>query len=76
MPSFRRLIRQLRQERAHKQRKAQQLDEAIVLLRKLGGPSRGRGVGRPRRRISAAGRRRIVAAQRARWAKIKQQKAA
>jgi hypothetical protein len=49
-----------------------QLDDAISVLRKLKGGSLS-VVGKPakKRTISAAGRRRIAAAHRARWAKWK-----
>jgi hypothetical protein len=80
------MLMNLRQQRRRLQDEIEQLDDAISAIGKLVGRN---GVGRPRgrrgpkpgprpgvtRHISAAGRRRIAAAQRARWAKIKQQRA-
>jgi hypothetical protein len=51
------------------------VEAAIRALREMGGNSRG-GVLRPKRVLSVAARRRIAAAQRARWAKYKAQKKA
>lgn len=55
------IIKQLEQER-------DRIDQAIRALRGVGSPN---GAGRPKRFLSAAARRRIAAAQRARWAKVK-----
>jgi hypothetical protein len=60
-------LNQLEQERSRLASQLQQLNSAISVLN---------GTGRTRRGISAAGRARIAAAQRARWAKVKGQKAA
>ena len=57
------IVQELRQERGR-------LDEAIRALEGVSN-SAGGGTRRTGRRISAAGRRRIAAAQRARWAKIR-----
>ena len=59
------LLKQLRGEH-------RRIGEAISVLETLDGASRN--TGRRVRRLSAAGRRRIVAAQRARWAKIRNRK--
>ena len=81
MANLNRALQELRQERNRAEREVERLDEAISVLDGLTGrnhagrPARlGRTarMGRPRRRMSAAGRRRIAAAQRARWAKLKQ----
>jgi len=82
MPNLSGMLSNLRQQRTRLQDEIEQLDDAISAIGKLVGRN---GVGRPRgrrgpkrgvtRHISAAGRRRIAAAQRARWAKIKQQRA-
>ena len=73
-------LRQLRKARVRAQREVQRFDEAITAIAKLvKGAATGTGRGRarrPRRRLSAAARKRIAAAQRARWAKIKQRAAA
>ena len=68
-------VRQLKQERARTQREVEKLDAAIRVLSGLTGTKRGLGRGRAgvgkRRTMSAAARKRIAAAQRARWAKWK-----
>ena len=83
MANFGRAVRELRQERSRAQQEVERLDEAISVLKGLTGRnSLGRSarqgrrarMGRPRRRMSAAGRRKIAAAQRARWAKLKQRR--
>src|SRR6185437_3254342 len=80
MANLSRALNELRQERSRAEREVERLDEAISVLRGLAGrnhlgrPARGgrtARMGRPRRRMSAAGRRKIAAAQRARWAKVK-----
>jgi len=70
----------LREERRDAQHQVQKLGEAIAVLEKL---TRGSGstahAGTPHRAkrvLSAAGRRRISLAQKARWAKIRQMKKA
>lgn len=72
------VVQQLKQERDQAQRRIEQLDEALKALGSLGG-LRGRAgrtgsaqmPGRKRRTMSPAARKRIAAAQRARWAKWK-----
>jgi hypothetical protein len=59
------IIKQLEEERSR-------IDRAIEALR--GVNSRRGSSGRPKRRLSAVARRRIAAAQRARWAKVKARK--
>jgi hypothetical protein len=64
------VLRQLREERSLTQRHLKRLDEAIDVLRKFGsdsGANRRPGL----RKLSVAARRRIVQAQKARWAKWK-----
>jgi hypothetical protein len=69
----------LRAERREAQNQVQKLGEAISVLEKL---SRGSGITvhggstRVKRVLSAAGRRRISLAQKARWAKLRQTKKA
>jgi len=69
------VLRELTKERERARREVERLDEALKVLRGLGGPNgRFRGVqtvARKRRTMSAAARKRIAAAQRARWAKWK-----
>ena len=67
------VVQQLKKERANAQRVVARLDAALKALRHLGS---GNSSSRPRRKMSAAGRKRIAAAQRARWARVKKQKAA
>jgi hypothetical protein len=55
------------------QTKLHRVEAAITALRQVGD---GRGAARPKRVLSVAARRRIAAAQRARWAKYKAQKKA
>jgi hypothetical protein len=80
MANLNRALQDLRQERSRAGREVERLDEAISVLEGLtarnhaGRPARrGRTarMGRPRHRMSAAGRRKIAAAQRARWARLK-----
>jgi hypothetical protein len=73
-------IVRLREERRDAQNQVQKLGEAIAVLEKLtrGSGATGNASGAPRatRVLSAAGRRRISLAQKARWAKIRQVKKA
>jgi hypothetical protein len=79
MTNIAKAIVRLREERRDAQNQVQKLGEAISVLEKL---TRGAGAtgyaGSPRakRVLSAAGRRRISLAQKARWAKIRQLKKA
>ena len=70
----------LREERRDAQNQVQKLGEAISVLEKLTrGSSSTAHAGAPHRTkrvLSAAGRRRISLAQKARWAKIRQMKKA
>jgi len=69
----------LREERREAEHQVQKLGEAIAVLEKL---TRGSGItihagsNRAKRVLSAAGRRRISLAQKARWAKLRQIKKA
>jgi hypothetical protein len=65
-------LSQLREQRRLSQRQVEKLDEAIAAIEGLVGRSANSGA--PRKRVlSAAGRRRIALAQKARWAKFKAQ---
>ncbi len=70
----------LREERRDAQNQVQKLGEAISVLEKLTRGSSSTAHGgtphRAKRVLSAAGRRRISLAQKARWAKIRQMKKA
>ena len=67
------MVKELTQERSRMAGHMRTLDKAISVLRKLAKGTRLALVtgGRKRRTMSAAGRRKIAAAQRARWAKWK-----
>jgi len=80
MTNIDKAIDRLREERREAQNQVQKLGEAITVLEKL---TRGSGTGvsagsghRAKRVLSAAGRRRISLAQKARWAKLRQSKKA
>lgn len=70
-------LARLREDRRTAERQVEQLAEAISVLERL---TRGKGAagatGRVKRVLSAAGRRRISLAQKARWAKVRQMKKA
>ena len=69
----------LREERREAQNQVQRLGEAIAALEKLtrrAGTTTGGNSHRVKRVLSAAGRRRISLAQKARWAKVRQAKKA
>ena len=61
----------LKQEREQAARNLDQLDAALKVLSGLRSVRRGKRGGTNRRTMSAAARKRIAAAQRARWAKWK-----
>jgi len=65
-------VKVLGQERSRMAGQVRRLDDAISVLRKLKGASLSvMGKSAKKRTMSAAGRRKIAAAQRARWAKWK-----
>jgi hypothetical protein len=64
MADYAKVLTELQQERSR-------LDRAIEAIGKLVGKFRGRNANGPKRHLSPAARRRIAAAQRARWAKWK-----
>jgi len=80
MTNIAKAIDRLREERRDAQNQVQKLGEAISVLEKLsrGSSSTIHAVAahRAKRVLSAAGRRRISLAQKARWAKIRQTKKA
>ena len=80
MVTLQKLFKQLKRERKRAQKELEHLDDAISAFGKVVGKVGRRAaaqtektVRRVRRRMSAAARKRIAAAQRARWAKVKQQ---
>jgi len=79
MVNLAQVIKDLRAERSRAQKEVDRLEKAIGALQKLGG-NPGRQAQRnetgKRRRLTAAARKRISRAQKARWAKLRQQKTA
>jgi hypothetical protein len=79
MPVLNTVITVLQKERDLAAAAVAKLDDAITTLQKISRNGARQpasvGAGKSRRTISAAGRRRIAAAQRARWAKLKAKKA-
>jgi len=73
MANLSQLVIDLEGQRKQAKNDLDRLDAAIATLRKLSGGSTSSGAGRGRRRLSAAARKRIADAQKARWAKWKQQ---
>ena len=76
MANLSQLVDDLEAQRKQAKLDLDRLDAAITTLRKLNGSSNVTNIGtarRGRRRLSAAARKRIADAQRARWAKWKQQ---
>ena len=67
------MMKVLRIERAHTKKELKRLDRVISALRELSGNSVSARPGK--RRMPAAARRKIAAAQRKRWAKFHQQRA-
>jgi hypothetical protein len=79
MTNIAKALSRLREERREAQHQVQQLGEAIAVLEKLTrgqAASYGGAQHRAKRVLSAAGRRRISLAQKARWAKLRQSKRA
>jgi hypothetical protein len=75
MPNLDKVVKSLLSEQRSLQGRLSQIEAAIAALRGVGQNGRGASL-RPKRVLSVAARRRIAAAQRARWAKYKQQKKA
>jgi len=80
MVNLQRMFKQLKQERKRAQKELETLDDAISAFGKVVGKAGRRAaaqtektVRRVRRRMSAAARKKIAAAQRLRWAKWKRQ---
>jgi len=65
------VVSQLRKERSSLEGELKQVDAALSILGRLNGKASP-----PKRVLSAAARRKIAAAQRARWAKVKAAKKA
>jgi hypothetical protein len=66
-------LQQLREERKHAQAHVEKLDQAISVIESLNGSGTFGKSTQPTRVISQASRRKMAQAQRARWAKARQQ---
>jgi len=75
MDNLNRIITDLQVEDRRLQKALKRVRGALVVLRRLNGVAGGRTAA-PRRKLSAAARRKIAEAQRARWARWKAKKAA
>src|SRR5215467_12964040 len=67
MQNLNRVVAELKSEQQRLERQLQQVKRAVAVLQGFGTRSSGRGT----RKLSAAGRARIAAAQRARWARVR-----
>ena len=66
-------LQQLREERKQMQSQVEKLDQAISVIESLNGLAASRNANQPTRIISAASRRKMAQAQRARWAKARKE---
>src|ERR1700692_2604241 len=64
-------LEELRKERSRAQVQVEKLDQAISVIESLNGSGTSRNRNQPTRIISAASRRKMAQAQKARWAKIR-----
>lgn len=77
-----RVVKDLLSQRRRLKNELERIDAALSALTNLNGVGRGRGrrraagrrAIRPQRHMSASARRRIAAAQKARWAKLRQER--
>lgn len=83
MARFNRAVKELQSERSRLEKELERIDAALTVLANLNRHGRGgrrsrtsrkTTTGRPQRHMSASARRRIAAAQKARWAKLRQQR--
>jgi hypothetical protein len=65
-------LQQLREERKQMQSQVEKLDQAISVIESLNGSGTARQGNQPTRIISAASRRKMAQAQKARWAKARE----
>jgi hypothetical protein len=68
-------VKMLQGQRAQVQKELAKLDKAIAVLLELSGTNSAPPQNVKRRKLSAAARGKIAKAQKARWAKVKQQRA-
>jgi hypothetical protein len=66
-------LQQLREERKRAQSQVEKLDTAISVIESLNGLGPVRNTNQPTRVISAASRRKMALAQKARWRKVREQ---
>jgi hypothetical protein len=69
MASLNNALQQLRAERRQAQAHVEKLDQAISVIESLNGSGTSRKTNQPKRIISAASRRKMAQAQKARWAR-------
>ena len=67
-------VKMLQRQRAQVQKELVKLDKAIAVLRELSGTNSTPSPNGKRRTLSAATRRKIAKAQKARWAKVRQKR--
>jgi hypothetical protein len=66
-------LQELRAERKQAQLQVEKLDQAISVIESLNGSGTVQRANQPTRRISAASRRKMAQAQKARWQKVREQ---
>jgi hypothetical protein len=71
MANLNKALQQLREEQREAQLQVEKLDQAISVIESLNGSGTSRSTNRPKRFISAASRRKMAQAQRARWVKVR-----
>jgi phage major head subunit gpT-like protein len=71
MPNLENALQELREEHKQAQLRAEKLYQAISVIESLNGTGVSRKATRPTRIVSAASRRKMAQAQRARWARVK-----
>jgi hypothetical protein len=71
MSNLTNVLHQLRAERREAQLQVEKLDQAISVIKSINGSITSRYAGQPKRIISAASRRKMARAQKARWAKAR-----
>lgn len=76
MPNLVKVLAALTKEQRRLQSELNNVDAAISALRGMNGGRNTASILRPHRRLSVAARKRIAAAQKARWAKFRAQKKA
>ena len=79
MTDFSRVLRQLRTNKTQTEQQLKKLAQAITVLEEISGEKSGVRASRQtisRRKVSKSARKKMAAAQRARWAKVRQQQKA